>query len=110
MLLNFVRFTILKIWGVLLAERRPMRHVHQVVHQLCLEWQPPGVSLSVKPDVLQTLTVGKVPILLLWLGARHRLSLQCLAIHRHHLLGIKPHLDRELRRLPLVLDKLVLLV
>lgn len=95
---------------MLLEERHLTRHARQVAHQPCPGWQRQGVSLSASLDVLQTRTVDKVLISLLWLDAQHRPSRQCLGIHKHHLLGIRPHLDRDPRRLPLVLDKLARLV
>ena len=57
---------ILRIWGAVLVERPHMRPARQVVHQLCLEWQPQGVHLYVKLGVLQTPTVDKASTLLPW--------------------------------------------
>jgi len=66
MLSNFVKYTILRIWGAVLVERLHMRPARQVVHQLCQEWQPRAVHLYVKLGVLRTPTVDKACTLLRW--------------------------------------------
>ena len=98
---NFVRSTILRIWGVVLAERLHMWHARQVVHQLCREWQPRGVHLYVKRGVLQTPTVDKASTLLQWQDAQHRLHQLCPVLRRRPWLDTKRHLVRGLGHPPL---------
>ena len=72
MLSNFVKSTILRIWGAVLVERRRMWHARQVARQLCREWQPRDVLLYAKLGVLQILTVDKASTLLRWQDAQRQ--------------------------------------
>jgi hypothetical protein len=101
---NFVRYTIPRIWGAVLVERLHMRPARPVVHQLCREWQPRGVHLYVKLDVLQTPTVDKVCTLLQW-QVEQRQPRQ--GMRRLPWLGTKRHLVREMRHHPLDSDSLI---
>jgi hypothetical protein len=101
---NFVRYTILRIWGAVLVERLHMRPARQAVHQLCLEWQPRGVHLSVKLGVLQTPTVDKASTLLRWQDEQRQLRP---GMPRLPWPGIKRHLVREMRHPPLGSDSLI---
>jgi hypothetical protein len=104
MLSNFVRYTILRIWGAVLVERLHMRPARQVVHQLCREWQPRGVHLYVKLGVLQTPTVDKASTLLRWQDEQRQPRP---GMPRRPWQGIKRHLVREMRHPPLDSDSLI---
>jgi len=101
---NFVRYTILRIWGAVLVGRHHMRHARQVVHQLCQEWRPPDVHLYVKLGVLQTPTVDKACTLLRWQDEQRQPRP---GIPRLPWLGTKRHLVREMRPPPLGSDSLI---
>jgi len=101
---NFVRYTILRIWGAVLVGRLHMRPARQVVHQLCQEWQPRGVHLYVKLGVLQTPTVDKAFTLLRWQDEQRQPRP---GMPRLPWPGIRHHLVREMRHPPLVSDSLI---
>ena len=101
---NFVRYTILRIWGAVLVERLHMRPARQVVRQLCREWQPRGVHLYVKLGVLQIRTVGKVSTLLRWQDEQRQPRQ---GMPRLPWLGTKRHLVREMRHPLLDSDSLI---
>jgi len=101
---NFVRYTILRIWGAVLVERLRMQPARQAVHQLCREWQPRGVPLYVKLGVLQTPMVVKASTLLRWQDEQRQPRP---GMPRLPWPGIKRHLVREMRHPPLGSDSLI---
>jgi hypothetical protein len=101
---NFVKYTILRIWGAVLVERLHIRRARQVVHRPCREWQPRGVHLYVKLGVLQTPTVDKASTLLRWQDEQRQPRP---GIPKLPWLGIKRHLVREMRHPPLDSDRLI---
>jgi hypothetical protein len=103
--LNFVRSTILRIWGVVQVERRHMGHARQVERQLCREWQRQDVHPYVSLGALQTPTVDKASILQ-WLDAQRQPSQQCPGLRRRLWLGIKRPLVKELRHPLADLDRI----
>jgi hypothetical protein len=76
MLSNFVRSTILRIWGVVLGERHHMGLARQVARQRYREWPHLGVHPYVNLGVLPTLTVGKASTILRWLDVQPQPSRQ----------------------------------
>lgn len=101
---NFVRYTILRIWGAVLVERLHMLPARQVAHQLCREWQPRGAHLYVKLGVLQTPTVDKASTLLLWEDEQRQPRPD---MPRHPWPDIKHHLVKEMRHPQLDSDSLI---
>ena len=104
---NFARSTTLRIWGVVLVQRRHMGHAPRVVHQLCREWRPRGVHPYVNLGVPQTPTADKVSTIPPWLDAQRQPSRQCPGLGRRLWLGIKRPLVKELRPPPPDLGNLI---